>query len=187
MPAPARAALREGMGMSRFFAFVYGLSRGAAALAALALVAMVVLIAVEIALRALFSTSTFVVEEFVGYGLTICVIWSLGYVLEHDQLIRVNLLLGRLSPRMQDRLTALAAFVVGIAVAGLAWVFWLRMLRAWSRGTVSSSIAAVPGWIPEVALLLGLALFALQLFAHGLRHLLGQPSPAPHEDDAFTE
>jgi len=57
-------------------------------------------------------------------------------------------------------------------------MYWTRAARAWQRGTVSSSIAAVPTWIPEAIMLTGLAIFTLQLFAYALRHLTGHASPA---------
>lgn len=165
--------------MPRLYSAVYALSRLAAVIAACALIYMVAHIAAEIALRAFFSTSTFVLDEFVGYAISVCVIWSLGYVLENGDLIRVGLVLDRLPQRGQDLMTAAAAFVTAAGTAGLAWMFWLRVARAWSRGTVSSSVAAVPTWIPEGAMMVGLCLFALATLSHGLRHLTGHPSPAP--------
>lgn len=167
--------------MTRFYRGVFALSRLAAVIAACALVYMVGHIACEIILRSFFATSTFVLDEFVGYAISICVIWSLGYVLEHGDLIRVALVLNRLPGRAQDLMTAAAALVAAAMSAGLAWMFWIRVARAWSRGTVSSSVAAVPTWIPEGAVMLGLAIFSLAALAHGLRHLTGHPSPAPQK------
>ncbi|UOA33129.1 hypothetical protein DSM110093_02941 [Sulfitobacter sp. DSM 110093] len=166
--------------MTRFFSIVFGLSRLAAVIAACALLYMVGHIIYEIILRSFFATSTFVLDEFVGYAISICIIWSLGYVLEHGDLIRVGLVLDRLPERAQQLLTAASALMAGAMSAGLAWMFWIRVARAWSRGTVSSSVAAVPTWIPEGAIMVGLALFALAAVAHGLRHITGHPSPAPH-------
>jgi len=165
--------------MSRFYAGVYGLSRLAAVIAACALVYMVGHIALEIVLRSLFATSTFVLDEFVGYAVSVCVIWSLGYVLEQGDLIRVGLLLDRLPQRAQDLMTAAAALVAAALATGLAWMFWIRVARAWSRGTVSSSMAAIPTWIPEGAVMIGLCIFALAAVSHGLRHVTGHSSPAP--------
>ncbi|MDO5604998.1 MAG: TRAP transporter small permease [Paracoccus sp. (in: a-proteobacteria)] len=173
--------------MFRFYAFAYALSRIGAVVAALAVVFMVGVILLEIVLRSVFSTSTFVTDEFVGYAVSVCVIWSLGYVLEHEELIRVNLILSRLSPRGRDLFSAVSAFVVALATAGLIWMFWLRAARAWSRGTVSSSLAAVPTWIPESAMMIGLGIFLIQLVAFGLRHLYGHPSLAPRAARLFTE
>lgn len=165
--------------MTRFYASVYAISRAAAVVSALAVAYMLGHIALEIVLRTVFATSTFVLDEFVGYAVFIAVIFSLGYVLEHGDLIRVALVIERLPRRAQDLLTALAAGLSGAGALGLAWMFWLRAARAFSRGTVSTSIAAVPTWIPQGLMLLGLLVFALQLFAYGLRHLTGHPSSAP--------
>lgn len=167
--------------MARFYSAAYALSCVGAAVAAAALVFMVLMIALEITLRAVFSTSTFVMDEFVGYAVSICVIWSLGYVLENGRAIRVNLLLPHLKPRMADILTALSAFVTAFVTIALIAVFWTRAARSYSRGTVSSSLAQMPTWIPETAMIIGLGLFAFQLVAYGLRHLTGHASPAPVE------
>lgn len=172
--------------MARFYASVFGVSQLAAIVAAAAMVFMVGIIALEIILRALFSTSTFVAPEFVGYAMMLCVIWSLGYVLESGQLIRVQLLLVHLPPRARDLLTA-AAFLVGCGTLGLALVFWTRAARAYQRGTVSSSVAAVPTWMLETIMLVGLLIFALQLFAHGLRHVTGHPSPAAPVEEPMMD
>jgi TRAP-type C4-dicarboxylate transport system permease small subunit len=173
--------------MTRFYLAVYRVSQAAAVVAATAIVLMTALIAVEIALRFFFSTSTFVQDEFVGYGLSICIVWSLGYTLEHGNMIRVNLLITRLSPRNRALLTALGAGLTLALVLGLAWMFWLRTERAFGRGTVSASSAEVPTWIPEGLMLVGLLLFALQLAAHGARHLTGHPSPAPQDPNDHQE
>ena len=173
--------------MARFYSAAYALSCAGAAVAAAALVFMVLMIALEITLRGVFSTSTFVMDEFVGYAVSICVIWSLAYVLENGRLIRVNLLLPHLKPRAADILTALSAFVASAFTVALITVFWTRAARAYTRGTVSSSLAQVPTWIPETAMIIGLGLFALQLVAYGLRHLTGHPSPAPVETGTLTE
>lgn len=163
--------------MQRIYKFVFCISQFAAIVAAAALIYMVGHIAVEIIMRGVFASSTFVTYEFVGYAISICIIWSLGYALEHEQLIRVGIVLNRLPERAQEIMTAAAAFVVCAATIGLVTVFWMRASRAYNRGTVSSSIAAIPTWIPEALMLIGLSLFALQLAAYGLRHLTQHPSP----------
>lgn len=173
--------------MSHFYAIVFGVSRLAAIFAAAALIFMVGFIALEIVLRTIFSTSTFVTGEFIGYAMMICVVWSLGYVLEYGQLIRVNMIIVNLTRRTQDLLTAFAAFFVCLCALGLAWVFWTRTIRAFDRGSVSSSIAAVPTWIPEAIMLVGITIFAIQLFAHGLRHLFDHPPVIRLYPNALTE
>lgn len=168
------AACRKGKSMVRFYSVAYAISCFGAAVAAAALVCMVLLIALEITLRGVFSTSTFIIDEFVGYAVSISVVWSLGYVLENNRLIRVNLMLPHLKQRIADALIGLSALLTCAATIALIGVFWARAARSYSRGTVSASIAQIPTWIPETLMIVGLGIFALQLVAHGLHHLTGQ-------------
>lgn len=144
-------------------------------------------IVLEILMRHFFSTSTFVLDEFVGYFLAVSVIWALGYTLEHESLIRVDLVTQWLPKAVQNFLMALSAFVTAFCAFGLAMYFLQRADRAWDRGTVSSSIAKVPIAIPEMLMMIGLLIFSLQLVAFGLRHLTGHPSPASIETNEFVE
>lgn len=166
---------------------IFTLSRLAGGLAGLLLVAMVLHILLEIVLRAFFSTSTFVLDEFVGYGVAAITFLSLGYTLEHGALIRVNLVLGRTHGRARRALEVLAAGLTLGLLTFLGWFFWFRVARHVSRGTVSNTIAQVPMWIPEGLVLLGLGLFWLQMFAYLLRMLFApyaevKPLAQPGDD-----
>ncbi|TNF21373.1 MAG: TRAP transporter small permease [Rhodobacteraceae bacterium] len=165
--------------MALLYLVTYRISQATAVIAALALVLMVGFIAVEITMRFFFSTSTFVQDEFLGYGLSICIIWSLGYTLENGSMIKVNLLSARLSETAQRWLTAIGAAATAVVVLGLTYMFWLRAAKAWDRGSVSATSAEMPVWIPETIIAVGLLLFALQLVAHAARHVTDHPSPAP--------
>ncbi len=165
--------------MAQFYLIVYRISQVTAVVAALALVLMVGFIAFEIVLRYFFSTSTFVQDEFLGYGLSICIVWSLGYTLENGSMIRVNLLSSRLSDAAQRLITALGAAATAVIILGLTYMFWLRAAKAWDRGSVSATSAEMPVWIPETIIATGLLLFALQLIAHAMRNITDNPSPAP--------
>jgi TRAP-type C4-dicarboxylate transport system permease small subunit len=141
-----------------------------------ALLALMVLhILLEISLRSFFATSTFVLDEFVGYGVAAMTFLTLGYALEKDALIRVQLVLTGSSAPVRRGLEILGASLTLALSLFLIGHFWRSVSRNWSRGAVSQSIAEVPLWLPEGLVLLGLALFALQLFAHLLR-LVRPPS-----------
>lgn len=163
--------------MRRFQTVVFAISRLAAAIAGLALVLMVGHILYEIILRYFFATSTFVLDEFVGYGVAACTFMALGYSLEHGNLIRVNMLLTRLSGvGLRIAEAGCAALTLGLTSI-FVWFFWIRVARNFTRGTTSSSIAAVPMWIPEGFVLLGLCVFWLQVFAYLLRQIFDTPPP----------
>ncbi len=73
----------------------------AALLAGVLLVAMVGHTVLEMVLRAFFYTSTFVLDEFVGYEVAALTMLGLGHALNTGSLIRVNLLTRLLPPRGQ--------------------------------------------------------------------------------------
>lgn len=161
--------------MRAFQSAVFAISRGAAVVSAVLLVLMVVHILVEIVLRSFFASSTFVLDEFVGYGVAAMTFLSLGYALEAGALIRVQLVLTRSAAPVRRSLEIVGAGLTLALSLFLVAHFWTSVSRNWSRGAVSQSIAEVPLWIPEGLVLLGLTLFALQMLAHLLRLL----SPPP--------
>lgn len=155
---------------------ISAMSRLAGAAAALLLVYMLAHIILEIVLRSAFATSTFVLDEFVGYAVAAMTFLSLGYALDKGALIRVDLVVGRLRGRPR-RVLELFCISVSFAMAGFcAWWVGRDALRNWDRGSVSESIAEVPLWIPVGAVWLGLVLLMLQLFAYFLRVAAGGPA-----------
>lgn len=149
------------------------LSRAAAVVSAILLIGMVLHILLEIVLRSFFSTSTFVLDEFVGYGVAAMTFLSLGYTLNEGALIRVNIVLARTRGRSRIGFEIFSVTVTLAMTVFLAAYFWRSVARNWHRGAVSESIAEVPLWIPEGLVLAGVVLFAIQLTAYLLRLIAG--------------
>jgi TRAP-type mannitol/chloroaromatic compound transport system permease small subunit len=59
-------------------------------------------------------------------------------------------------------------------MAFLGWQFWSSMTVNFRNGTIGPSIAEVPVWIPEAILLLGIAVFLIQIIAQILMFLLSE-------------
>ena len=159
--------------MQRFQASVLAISRFAAELSGLILVAMVLHILVEIVLRSFFDTSTYVLDEFIGYGVAAITFLALGYALEEDSLIRVNIVLSRVRGLARRVLEGLCAGTTLGLACYLGFYVLRNWHRDWEREAVSPSIAEIPMWIPEGLVLLGYALFILQLFAYVVRIVSG--------------
>ena len=165
--------------MQRFIAgidrFAKGLNRISAAIAALLLVYMLGHILFEIVLRTVFHSSTYVLDEFIGYAVAAMTFMGLGYALETGSLIRVDIIVSRLEAeaRRQVEMAGVAATFV-MTVFGAYWV-GRDALRNLTMGRVSESIAEVPLWIPVGAVWLGLVLFAFQLAVYFLRLTQGGP------------
>ena len=141
----------------------------AAATAGLLLVSIVVLILLEVILRTLFSSSTYVLDEFVGYGVAAVTFLSLGNTLENNALIRVNIILYKVSSGIRRLLEVIAATTTLIIVSLFGWFIFIRAISHWNRGVVSSSIAETPLWVPQALILAGLMVFWLQLVSYLLR------------------
>ena len=167
--------------MNAFQAAVFAVSRTAAGVSAAILVAMVAHIMLEIFLRNFFDTSTFALDEFVGYEVAAMAFLALGYSLEKRALIRVSLLQHPLRnlPRLRQAIELFCALATLAAVA-IPIVFFGRSIRvAYERGYTTGTITNLPQWIPEVFVLLGLLIFWVQLFAYALRVFRGEVDLQP--------
>ncbi|MEO1331301.1 MAG: TRAP transporter small permease [Pseudomonadota bacterium] len=160
------------------------LSGAGAALAALLIVYILGHILLEIALRVVFSRSTYVLDEFVGYAVAALTFLGLGHAFRSGDLIRVDLITARLD-REQRRALELAS-VAATLLATLFCAFWVGRdaLRNLLRGAVSESVAEVPLWLPLGMVLLGMLVFALQLAAHMAQVALGGPLLGETETEA---
>lgn len=160
------------------------LSRMAAYVSAAILVLMVGHILFEIVLRNFFSSSTFVLDEFVGYGVAAMTYLTLAHALRNGSLIRVNLLLSRMRGGPRRAMEILCVVMTLALVLFLGRYFWHQLARDFTRGSVSHSIAEVPMWIPEGLVFIGIALLGLQLVAYLVRLILGDP---PIDDEIGNE
>jgi TRAP-type C4-dicarboxylate transport system permease small subunit len=129
-----------------------------------ALVFMFCHIILEIVLRNVFSKSTFVLDEFVGYAVSGLTFLALGETLRKGRLIRVTLLVDAVPLKVRQAMEIFGfASAFGVGAFG-AWYIGKSVVRSFERGTTSSSIAEIPQWIPESFVLLGLCIFSLQAF-----------------------
>lgn len=151
------------------------IATGAAAIAAAIMTLMIGHILLEIVLRSFFDSSTYVLDEFVGYAVASMTFLTLAYALNDGSLIRVNLVLGRLKGKSRRWVEVGSSSLAFVVFAYILFFFFRSWIRNWDRGTVSGSIAEVPLWIPEGIVLIGLAIFVLQLFVYSLRTVMGGP------------
>ena len=159
--------------MKAFQNSVFFISRAAAVLAALIIVYMVCHILLEIFVRSVYSTSTFALDELIGYSVAACAYLGLGYTLEKGGLIRVNLVLAKDDPLSRCRKIIEILCCIGTLMAmGLPlWYFARSIIRKYESGYTSGTMLNAEQWIPESFLLAGLIIFWLQLLAYLLRVL----------------
>lgn len=156
---------------------VRGISDLGMVLSVIIMMAMTGLVLAEVVARNVFSTSTFVMNELVGYGVAAMTMIALGHSLERGTLIRMSLLLVAFRPdSLFRRLLEIIAVLLGLLAAGIAIRYFLRSAtRSYERGYVSETAAQIPLWIPEAFVIAGLGILMLQLASYLLRLLAGEP------------
>jgi len=131
-----------------------GLYDGAAALAALAMVGLLVAVLLSVASRQLgFNIAG--IDSYAGFLLAAAGFLSLAHTLKRGEHIRVTLLLNALPPRAQRALELWALFA-GVLLAGL-FAFYSAKL-AWQShefNDVSTGSDATPLWIPQLSMAVG--------------------------------
>ncbi|WP_265516845.1 TRAP transporter small permease subunit [Nitratireductor luteus] len=141
------------------------------------IVYMMLHILLEIVLRVFFKTSTYSMNEFVGYALAGMVFFGLAETFYQRRHVRVSLLIGALQPPAQKALDLFCLVATGLVMSGLTYIVWIIFKRDLERGSVSPSIIAVPTWIIDLVILTGLVLFLLQLIVTTIRTAISGMKP----------
>lgn len=138
------------------------ISKLATGASALLLIGILCHIMLEIILRNIFHTSTFVLDEFVGYAVSGLAFLAMGETFRNGGLISVTLVEALVSRKVWAWSTVFAN-TLAVAV-GLLLTFYIgrSALINFMRGTTSGSIADVPQFIPQAILCIGTAIFLLR-------------------------
>ena len=128
------------------------------------------LILVEIGMR-LFSTSTYMADVLVGYGVAAITFLAAPWALEEGAMIRVTVLTDKMKGRLRWLSEAFALTSAGALTWFLLLYQWGSVAKLWTRGSVSQHFIPIPLWIPEAFFLTGLALILLQIIVRALRLL----------------
>lgn len=159
------SALRISRALTRLMAIVGGVI----------LLALAGVICFEVVARKLFAFSTRATEEYSGYGLAICLSWSIAFTLLERAHVRIDFLYRKMARpfAIAMDLTALLAILAAIGLMAVnAFAVFQFNLEFLSR---SNSTLQTPLWIPQLIWLLGFLVFicvALILLAAALRHIL---------------
>ncbi len=146
---------------------------------------MVGLILLEVFLRTVLGGTTGVTEEFVAFGFASVVFLGLAYAMNSGSLVRIDILLLRLSARPK-RAVNLVLIAASLAITlYVAWFIFLALNRYAVRGMVSSPSGIVPLWIPQTIVLVGIGLFCLQLVAYFIHIATG--GRYVEEDQDYSE
>jgi TRAP-type C4-dicarboxylate transport system permease small subunit len=146
---------------------------GAAALAALAMVGLLVAVLTSVVSR-LLGFNVQGVDSYAGFLLAAAGFLSLAHTLKRGEHIRVTLLVNAAPPKLR-RALEVWTLVAGALLAGL-FAFYSAKL-AWQShefNDVSTGSDATPLWIPQLSMAIGAAVLLIALLDDLVLELLGR-------------
>lgn len=158
------------------------LYRAAGVLAAVALAAIALLIVAQIGARML-GTQIKSADDFAGWALAASMFLALPMTLNAGEHIRVTVLIDALPDGARRVLDTVVTALAVVAAGWAAWQVVGYVRESWVYGDVSQGLIAVPLWMPQLAMAVGLVLFAVALVERLVLRLRGR---ATH-DDAPTQ
>jgi TRAP-type C4-dicarboxylate transport system permease small subunit len=163
-----------------------GLYLAAGALAAICLFAVFCLMMV-MALGREFSLNIPAGDDFASWLMAAMSFLGLAHTFKRGEMIRVGLLLERLSGRTKQ---VAELFAHGLAFVALSY-FTLSVARfvhdSWKFKDMSTGTVSVPLWIPQLAVLAGLVILAIALLDEFIHILRGNPPSYERPPPKTTE
>lgn len=136
-----------------------------AGISAIILALMTLLILVEIVLWSALEKTTLIADEYSAYGLAAIIFLGAGYCLKEKGHIRITLVLGFLPPK-PARIIACGATIITTLFMGYLWWYLFKMVKSAIRyESTSGTLTNTPLWIPQTIMLIGAAVFFIQLVA----------------------
>ena len=169
--------------MRRFLNWLYD---GAAWLAALAMVGVLVMVLASIVSRVL-GFHVRGTDAYAGYSMAAAGFLALAHTLKKNEHIRVTLLLGRLKGKAKHRLE-MWALTAAVLLAGL-FAFYSVRLAFVSRAIndISTGNDATPLWIPQIAMALGTVILLIAFIDDWVLELRGQRVVTESEEALHNE
>jgi TRAP-type C4-dicarboxylate transport system permease small subunit len=121
------------------------------------------LILLEIFLWNLFEKTTLIADEYSAYGLAALIFLGCGYTLKEKGHIRIELVLNLLPERLAGFLKIVAGLVSTILLGYITWQLGRMTFSAWHYGSTSGTLTATPLWVPQALIVIGAAMFTLQM------------------------
>ena len=146
----------------------------------LALVGIVAFVLIQIVARPLGLVVSWS-AEFAGYAMAASSFMGLAYTLNTGGHIRVNLLADRLPTSWQRWLERLCLVMASGIVGFFAWYCVAMTYDSFQFNEMGQGIIAVPLWIPQLWMALGVACLWLALVDNLVTHLMNETTQYPRD------
>jgi len=150
--------------------FLDRLYAAGAALAAACLVAICVVMLAQAVGRS-FGILIRGADDITGWLCAAAAFLALGHTFRHGELVRVGLWLERLGPRGRWRCEL---FALGTTLCFTTWMLWAIttfVYENWRDKYVTQGLLVIPEWMPQVSLVIGVAIFFVAILDELLRVL----------------
>ncbi len=143
------------------------------ALAVTALAAIAAIILADVALRQ-FGSQVKSSDDFAGFALVATGILGLAPTYRHGDQIRVGLVLDRFTGNARRMIEIFVLIIASIMVAWATWWIGKFVYDSWRFHEVTQGLIAIPLWVPQIVMPLGLGVLLLALLEDLVRVLRGQ-------------
>ena len=127
-------------------------------------------------------------EDFSGFLLAAASFLALPYALRSGSHIRVSLFLSFLPAQLRKAFELSVLVLVLVLVSYIAWSITFMVIESWQFEELTQGYIAIPLWIPQLPLPVGLLLFALALLDELVSLIMtGEASYLRHEDEQQNE
>jgi TRAP-type C4-dicarboxylate transport system permease small subunit len=127
-------------------------------------------------------------DDLTAFSVAASAILPLAYAFRSGAHIRVDLIIGRTRGTVRRGMEIVALGFAAAMAALFAFASFDTMRDSWEFEEVAQGLLAVPIWIPQIALVVGTALFALALLDDLVVTLAGGiPSYRRHEPTSAVE
>jgi TRAP-type C4-dicarboxylate transport system permease small subunit len=132
-------------------------------LSMLGIMAMMLIVVVDVALRTFAGTSLLLAEEVCGYLLVLVAYFAYAEALKRNRHVRVELASKLIPERARTRIELVLLVLALGAMSVVTWTAVVMVYRSYERGVIVPGILLTPVWIPQLAMVVGLAGVLLQM------------------------
>ncbi|NPA73909.1 MAG: TRAP transporter small permease [Epsilonproteobacteria bacterium] len=140
-------------------------------LSSLLFIALTLLILTEIVARSFFNVSTMIADEYSGYFYLAAIFIGLGYTFKEDGHIRINVLTSRLSKKANRYIDIFAGSITLVLILFILYNSILMVKESYEYDMVSETVSETPIYLTQLAMPIGLFLFALAVLSFILRRI----------------
>ncbi len=148
----------------------------------IAVVAMTAITTLNVILRKFFNKPLLFYDEYVGYLFLIAVVMGFAYCARKGTMIKVDLVISRLSNRKRDVLEVITSVVTLGVLLTLLWYYWDFFAQAVIRGDKAETVMRTPLWIPRLFMALGAIFLCLEVTAQVVKKTVAVAKRAKREE-----